>query len=428
MLKATLKASVTGTLTGSNDLGDAVQTFAELVEIAITDGTGANQANNVFSDARTLGASRPRTSIFPACLTNALGATLAFTAIKAILIVADARNTNNVEVGGAASNGFVGPFADATDKIVDGPGRRFPDHPPFGRRHGGRRRYRRHPQGRQQRRRFGGHLQDHHHRRSLMPAARGWRSPPQDHHPASDESQNQDRRIPDRLGRLCDGRQLRSPRSTAAKWSWTRCCKASRPTACGSAGAATLRPRTSCVGRDGCFGYDAKGGKRDLNIRSAVDPDGRRDAAADHRRHRLNEDLNHGEHLPPKPHVSKKLAGELAALGLSLDHDGLVTLTMLTGASGEGLQRREGRGAPLRSGDGRALREDAHRPAGPRSAVTCKLRRSTAWPPRIRYSATFPRRRASSSASRSRGSATTSSPRKRRTSPRGPESLNRASA
>jgi hypothetical protein len=38
-----------------------------------------------------------------------------------------------------------------------------------------------------------------------------------------------------------------------------------------------------------------------------------------------------------KPHpISKKLAGELARLGLAVDHDGLVTLTMLTGASGEG--------------------------------------------------------------------------------------------
>jgi hypothetical protein len=37
-----------------------------------------------------------------------------------------------------------------------------------------------------------------------------------------------------------------------------------------------------------------------------------------------------------KPHqISKKLASELAALGLSLDHDGLVTLHMLTGASGD---------------------------------------------------------------------------------------------
>jgi hypothetical protein len=51
-----------------------------------------------------------------------LGATLAFTAIKAILIVADAANTNDVVVGGAASNAFVGPFADATDKINVGPG------------------------------------------------------------------------------------------------------------------------------------------------------------------------------------------------------------------------------------------------------------------------------------------------------------------
>ena len=37
-----------------------------------------------------------------------------------------------------------------------------------------------------------------------------------------------------------------------------------------------------------------------------------------------------------KPHVSKKLAAEIAILGLSLDHDALVSLTMLTGASGEG--------------------------------------------------------------------------------------------
>jgi hypothetical protein len=35
-------------------------------------------------------------------------------------------------------------------------------------------------------------------------------------------------------------------------------------------------------------------------------------------------------------HISKKLTGELAHLGLALDHDGLVTLHMLTGASGDG--------------------------------------------------------------------------------------------
>jgi hypothetical protein len=38
-----------------------------------------------------------------------------------------------------------------------------------------------------------------------------------------------------------------------------------------------------------------------------------------------------------KPHqISKKHAAELADLGLAIDHDGLVTLHMLTGASGDG--------------------------------------------------------------------------------------------
>jgi hypothetical protein len=121
-LKATLKASITGTLAGANDLGDAVQTFAELVEIAISDGTGADQGNNVFSDERTLLASTSENLDLAGSLANAIGATLTFTAIKAILIVADPGNTNDVVVGGAASNGFVGPFADATDKINVGPG------------------------------------------------------------------------------------------------------------------------------------------------------------------------------------------------------------------------------------------------------------------------------------------------------------------
>jgi hypothetical protein len=121
-LTARLKASVSGTLSGSNDLGNPSQSFSELVEIAIADGTGANQANNVFSDERTLAASTSENLDLSGVLANALGATLAFTAVKAILVVADAGNTNDVVIGGAASNGFVGPFADATDKINVGPG------------------------------------------------------------------------------------------------------------------------------------------------------------------------------------------------------------------------------------------------------------------------------------------------------------------
>jgi hypothetical protein len=122
MLKATLKASISGTLAGVNDLGDPVQTFAEQFELAIANGTGADQANNVFSDERTIAASGTDNLDLAGVLGNALGATLTFTAIKAIMIVADEGNTNDVVVGGAASNTFAGPFADATDKVSIGPG------------------------------------------------------------------------------------------------------------------------------------------------------------------------------------------------------------------------------------------------------------------------------------------------------------------
>jgi hypothetical protein len=120
-VKATLKASITGTLSGANDVGDVSQTFAELFEVALTDGTGANQANNVFGDTRTINASSSENLDLAGGLTNALNATLTFTAIKAILIVADKGNTNNVVVGGAASNAFP-LFGDATDTIAIKPG------------------------------------------------------------------------------------------------------------------------------------------------------------------------------------------------------------------------------------------------------------------------------------------------------------------
>jgi hypothetical protein len=50
------------------------------------------------------------------------GATLTFTKIKAILVKAAEGNTNNVVVGGAASNGWVGPFGDVSDTVAVKPG------------------------------------------------------------------------------------------------------------------------------------------------------------------------------------------------------------------------------------------------------------------------------------------------------------------
>lgn len=92
----------------------------QLVELA--DGTGANQANAVFSDQRTLAASGTENLDLAGGLTDVYGAALTFTRVKLLLVRAAAANVNDVLVGGAASNGFVTPFGDATDVVRVRPG------------------------------------------------------------------------------------------------------------------------------------------------------------------------------------------------------------------------------------------------------------------------------------------------------------------
>ncbi|MEA3042974.1 MAG: hypothetical protein QOH47_812 [Sphingomonadales bacterium] len=122
-LAATLKLSLACSLIGSSDMTPLPRhDFIETFEMLFSDGAGADQAQNVFCDERTLAASATENLDLAASLTNALGSTITFTAIKAILIVANAGNTNNVVIGGAATNTFTGPFGDATDKINLGPG------------------------------------------------------------------------------------------------------------------------------------------------------------------------------------------------------------------------------------------------------------------------------------------------------------------
>jgi hypothetical protein len=92
---------------------------------AIANGTSANQANMVFSDTRTLTASSTESLDLSGSLTDAYGATIVFTKIVGIIVSASSANTNNVLVGGAASNAFINWVSDSTDKIVIRPGGTF---------------------------------------------------------------------------------------------------------------------------------------------------------------------------------------------------------------------------------------------------------------------------------------------------------------
>ena len=87
-----------------------------------TYGTGAGQAKDVFFDRRTLAASGSEDLDLAGGITNAFGATITFTKIRALAIKAAATNANNVLMGGAASNAWPALFGNANDVLVIRPG------------------------------------------------------------------------------------------------------------------------------------------------------------------------------------------------------------------------------------------------------------------------------------------------------------------
>lgn len=121
-LKLALLVEVAGYVRGSNDIAAPQQTFAKRKRLALATGTSADQADLVFSDTRTLAASTSEGLDLAGVLSDAFGASLTFVEVVGILIVAADGNTNDVLVGGAASNAFAAPFGDATDKLRVKPG------------------------------------------------------------------------------------------------------------------------------------------------------------------------------------------------------------------------------------------------------------------------------------------------------------------
>jgi hypothetical protein len=87
----------------------------------LANGTGANQASNHWHDQRTIAASGNDDLDISGVLTNVFGTSMVFTKIKALIVKA-AGNTNDVIVGGAASNQFATFLGAATHTIKVKPG------------------------------------------------------------------------------------------------------------------------------------------------------------------------------------------------------------------------------------------------------------------------------------------------------------------
>lgn len=92
-------------------------------ELALSSGTADGSADLVFSDRRSLTASATETLDLAGGLTSALGSTLTFVEIVGIIVRnRETTSTRVLRVGPNSTNGFLGPFVDASDRVALGPG------------------------------------------------------------------------------------------------------------------------------------------------------------------------------------------------------------------------------------------------------------------------------------------------------------------
>lgn len=120
-LTSNVSVSLTATQTTALDLGTATFAPALNAALALASGTGADQADKIWTDTRTLTASATEDLDLAGTLTDAFGATVTFVKVKAIVVSAAAANTNDVVVGGASAT-QLGIFSDASDKVPVKPG------------------------------------------------------------------------------------------------------------------------------------------------------------------------------------------------------------------------------------------------------------------------------------------------------------------
>lgn len=121
-LQATIKAAIRGLHSRALDLGAGNFQLDKVASLELLDGVGVNQADRLFTDQRTITASANDDLDLAAVLTDVFGQAITFARIKAILIVAAAANVNDLVVGAAAANAFVGPFGASTHTVKVRPG------------------------------------------------------------------------------------------------------------------------------------------------------------------------------------------------------------------------------------------------------------------------------------------------------------------
>lgn len=121
-LTSKLIAQIIATESGTLDLGTKQAKVSASYSQDLASGTGSAAADMIWTDERTITASSNEDLDLAGSLAGAFGNTLTFAKIKAILVIANSANTNDVVVGGAGSSAFTGPFNANTSTVSIKPG------------------------------------------------------------------------------------------------------------------------------------------------------------------------------------------------------------------------------------------------------------------------------------------------------------------
>lgn len=113
-----------GTLTSSDGTSNQNDVLAAIYTQLFSNGTGVNQAAEIFHKAGvTVAASSSTTYVLGSgAITDVFGNAISFVRVVALIVKAAVGNTNNVLVGAAGTNPFVAPFGGTTPTVTVRPG------------------------------------------------------------------------------------------------------------------------------------------------------------------------------------------------------------------------------------------------------------------------------------------------------------------
>ncbi|MET8150250.1 hypothetical protein ACIBSW_13165 [Actinoplanes sp. NPDC049668] len=104
-LKTVATFEIATTFKNLLDLSTPVDAATLTAKIQLSNGTGANAADILFHDQRTLAASATENLDLAGSLAGPFGASMVFAEVRAVMVKAAAANTNNVNVIREGTNG-----------------------------------------------------------------------------------------------------------------------------------------------------------------------------------------------------------------------------------------------------------------------------------------------------------------------------------